>query len=145
MDHSISLFSDIGKPFVTVDEDLQGQKVFNDISTKLIEKVGNLDKIKNEKPQVVYQPKEGYIYIYKGENIVKKITPMELRKKCICAACIDEYTGHKILKEKNIPEDIHPTRIVEKGNYAVAMVWSDGHRSSIYPYKRLLSNDIIQG
>ena len=29
-----------------------------------------------------------------------------------------------------------------KGNYAVAVVWSDGHRSSIYPFERILSDDI---
>jgi DUF971 family protein len=32
----------------------------------------------------------------------------------------------------------------EKGNYAVAVVWSDGHRSSIYSYKRLFSEEIKQ-
>jgi len=47
-----------------------------------------------------------------------------------------------ILKKENVPENVHPTRMEEKGNYAVAVVWSDGHRSSIYPYKRLLSDDI---
>ena len=29
-----------------------------------------------------------------------------------------------------------------KGNYAVAVVWSDDHRSSIYPFERILSDDI---
>jgi DUF971 family protein len=32
--------------------------------------------------------------------------------------------------------------MIKKGNYAVAVVWSDGHRSSIYPYERLLSKGI---
>ena len=76
------------------------------------------------------------------KNKVKLIDPFTLRKKCICAACIDEFSGEKILKEKNIPKDVHPVRIEDKGNYAVAVVWSDGHRSSIYPYKRILSDDI---
>lgn len=35
-----------------------------------------------------------------------------------------------------------PHKIEAKGNYAVAIVWSDGHRSSIYPYKRLWSDEI---
>lgn len=47
-----------------------------------------------------------------------------------------------ILKKENVPDDVHPIRMEEKGNYAVAVVWSDGHRSSIYPYKRLFSDDI---
>lgn len=32
--------------------------------------------------------------------------------------------------------------MIKKGNYAVAVVWSDGHKSSIYPYDRLKSSDI---
>lgn len=43
---------------------------------------------------------------------------------------------------QTIKEDVFPTKLEEKGNYAVAIVWSDGHRSSIYPYKRLLSDEI---
>jgi ATP-binding protein involved in chromosome partitioning len=111
------------------------------ISQNLINTTQNLDKIKKEKPKVNYQPKEGFITIsYEGKT--KKVKPFDLRVKCICAACVDEFTGNKILKDSKIPEDVHPTKIEEKGNYAVAMVWSDGHRSSIYPYKRLMSNDI---
>ena len=49
-----------------------------------------------------------------------------------------------LIKKTEIDPEVYPTRIEEKGNYAVAVVWSDGHRSSIYPYKRLLSSDIPQ-
>lgn len=47
-----------------------------------------------------------------------------------------------LIKKENIKSDVHPIRMEEKGNYAVAIVWSDGHRSSIYPYRRLLSDEI---
>jgi DUF971 family protein len=41
-----------------------------------------------------------------------------------------------------VPKDVYPTNMLKKGNYAVAVVWSDGHRSSIYPFQRLLSEEI---
>lgn len=47
-----------------------------------------------------------------------------------------------ILKPEKVPKDVYPTNIVKKGNYAVAIVWSDGHKSSIYPFERILSDDI---
>ena len=73
---------------------------------------------------------------------VKLIDPYELRVKCKCAGCIDEYSGKQILKAEQVPKDVFPTNIVQKGNYAVAMVWSDGHKSSIYPFERILSSEI---
>ena len=69
----------------------------------------------------------------------KKIDPYTLRVSCKCAGCIDELSGAMIIKKGEIDPHVYPTKIEEKGNYAVAMVWSDGHRSSIYPYKRLVS------
>lgn len=72
----------------------------------------------------------------------KKIDPYTLRINCRCAACIDELSGALLIKKEEIDPEVYPTRIEEKGNYAVAMVWSDGHRSSIYPYKRLTSDEI---
>lgn len=47
-----------------------------------------------------------------------------------------------ILKKEEIDTGVYPVKMEEKGNYAVAVVWSDGHKSSIYPYKRLLSDEI---
>lgn len=72
----------------------------------------------------------------------KKIDPYTLRLSCKCAACIDELSGALLIKKEEIDSEVFPSRIEEKGNYAVAVVWSDGHRSSIYPYKRLTSEEI---
>ena len=70
------------------------------------------------------------------------IKAFELRKACGCAACVDEFTGKKILNEDKVSKDVYPLKIIPKGNYAVSMIWSDGHNSSIYPYDRMLSDKI---
>ena len=72
----------------------------------------------------------------------KQIDPYTLRLSCKCALCIDELSGAMLIKKEEVDPEVFPSKIEEKGNYAVAVVWSDGHRSSIYPYKRLLSPDI---
>ncbi len=142
MDPFISKVSDNGTPYMLVaPESSLAYKEYNEISNTLIKKVDNLQNMFKNKPKLFYDPKEGVINLEAYDKI-KKISPLHLRKKCICAACIDEFTGIKLIKDKNIPENIYPTRLEDKGNYAVAIVWSDGHRSSIYPYKRLLSNEI---
>lgn len=136
IDPAISIFSDAGRPYVAIDEGLKGQEVFNNISLNLIKRLENMQI--SIKPKTTFNPKEGKVLVH-YDNKIKEINPYELRKKCLCAACIDEFTGEIILKESKIPEDVHPLRIEDKGNYAVAIVWSDGHRSSLYPYKRLIS------
>ena len=91
---------------------------------------------------VEYDPQAGRIIIEHSNGKTKMIDPYELRIKCKCAACIDEVDGRMILKPDKVPKDVYPTNIVKKGNYAVAVVWSDGHKSSIYPFERILSADI---
>jgi DUF971 family protein len=91
---------------------------------------------------VNYDPTKGSIVITNDGEVQKEIDPYELRLKCKCAGCIDEIDGRQILKVDKVPKDVHPTNMLKKGNYAVAVVWSDGHRSSIYPFQRLLSNEI---
>ena len=72
----------------------------------------------------------------------KKIDPYELRIKCKCAACVDEVDGRQILQVEKVSKDVYPKNMIRKGNYAVAVVWSDGHNSSIYPFERIMSDDI---
>lgn len=91
--------------------------------------------------EVNYDPIKGKVTLTNAGESKKEIDPFELRIKCKCAACIDEVDGRQILKVEKVPKDVHPTNMMKKGNYAVAVVWSDGHRSSIYPFERMLSSE----
>ena len=107
----------------------------------MINEISNLEK-SGPKPEVSFDPKESMINITQGGKLTKKVSPYELRLACKCAGCIDEVDGRKILKVDQVPKDVHPTNIVTKGNYAVAMVWSDGHKSSIFPFARIMSSEL---
>lgn len=61
----------------------------------------------------------------------------DLRRRCRCALCLHEMTGERI--GPAAPDDVRAVGTVEMGNYAVAVHWSDGHRSSIYTYDVLRS------
>lgn len=102
-----------------------------------------MEELEKNTPDIYYSPAEGVVRVdHPDKSKSKKIYPRELRLKCQCAGCVDEMTGAKMIIEDHIPQDVYPTNIIVKGNYAVAVVWSDGHNSSIYPYERLLSDDI---
>lgn len=50
---------------------------------------------------------------------------------------MDEWSGKKVLQDNSVSDDVYPYKMETKGNYAIAMIWSDGHKSSIYPYDTL--------
>jgi DUF971 family protein len=60
-----------------------------------------------------------------------------VRVECPCAQCIHEITGERILKPESVPDDVHPTELSYSGNYALRIVWSDGHASGIFTWERL--------
>lgn len=140
----VSKFSDSGVPAVLALPDgveivEQYSSIARSVMTELDEIV---DRIKNL-PDISYEPKDGLIHIkHPDPTKSKSINPYHLRVKCKCAACVDEFSGHSLIQERQIPEDVYPTNIQIKGNYAAAVVWSDGHRSSIYPFDLLYSEEI---
>ena len=60
-----------------------------------------------------------------------------LRENCPCAACVDEFTGERILDVSKVPDDIHPTAIGISGNYALKIGWSDGHHTGLFTWDYL--------
>lgn len=60
-----------------------------------------------------------------------------LRLVCPCATCVDETTGRRQIDPAAIPQDVHPAEISPVGGYAVAIQWSDGHRTGIYSFTKL--------
>lgn len=60
-----------------------------------------------------------------------------VREVCPCASCIDENTGRRILDPDTIPADIFPQDMSFIGNYALKIVWSDGHSTGLYTWDLL--------
>ena len=63
--------------------------------------------------------------------------PRALRLACPCAGCVDEMTGTPILQEQRVPQNVYPLEIHYVGRYALTFIWSDGHRTGIYPWDLL--------
>ena len=117
-------------------------QIYSNLAKNIVSELERLEKEDSKPPHVRYETGSSLVIVRKADGTEKKIKAFDLRNKCKCALCVDEFSGKKLLETKNVNEDVFPYKIEPKGNYAVAIVWSDGHKSSIYPYDRLLSNDV---
>ena len=60
-----------------------------------------------------------------------------LRENCMCAACVEEFTGIRKIAHGSIPASLERVSIEPVGNYALHFKWSDGHESGIYDFDYL--------
>jgi len=132
----------MGSPVVlTLPEEHKVVKLYTELANNVDEELSKITQTA-QVPHVRYETGTSLVIVRTPDGKEKKIKAYELRKACHCALCMEEFTGQPLIKEGSIREDVYPTKIEPKGNYAVAIVWSDGHKSSIYPYERLLSSAV---
>ena len=65
------------------------------------------------------------------------LSAAELRSLCPCAGCIDELTGIRRHEPASVPADLTQVDVRLVGNYAIAIRFSDGHATGIYPFAML--------
>lgn len=60
-----------------------------------------------------------------------------LRSECMCAHCVSEVTGLRILDPATVSEDLTVIAAEHVGRYGVKFVFSDRHDDGIYTWERL--------
>lgn len=68
-------------------------------------------------------------------------TAAQLRRLCPCAACVHELTGRALLDPASVPDELTQRGVRTVGNYAIAVDFSDGHRTGIYTFTYLRESD----
>lgn len=66
-----------------------------------------------------------------------RFTAPDLRRKCACAGCINEWTGEQMLKPESVSDDVKIEDVTIVGRYALNFKFSDGHNTGIYSFKYL--------
>lgn len=67
-----------------------------------------------------------------------------VRQNCPCAACVNEFTGERILDPDSVPVDIDTLDVGFSGNYALKIKWSDNHDTGLFTWKHLRSLDTAE-
>ncbi|KRX09559.1 P-loop containing nucleoside triphosphate hydrolase [Pseudocohnilembus persalinus] len=139
----LALCSDAGQPAVHIlPEKHTVYNKFKNLSDMVVQELIAISKNPKYDIGTVMEGNKQIIVVKQGNEIMKKIDAWELRRSCQCASCVDEFTGKKIIKDNEIEKDVQAFEIQQTGNYAVTVQWSDGHNTSIYPYKTMLSDQI---
>ena len=82
-------------------------------------------------------PSEGKLSVTWQDGLAEKLLYLTLRAQCMCARCVDEITGERILDVEGIDPQIAVVEMSLVGNYALKIRWSDGHDTGLYTWAHL--------
>ncbi len=88
-------------------------------------------------PVTIVEESDSRISISWSDNVESTYTAADLRRSCPCAACIDEWTGEKMLKDDTVSEDLKFSQVSIVGRYALNFHFSDGHETGIFSFRFL--------
>ena len=89
-------------------------------------------RAKTSLPQAGFDAQHIYLTFPDGHKV--QANNRDIRLNCMCALCVNELSGKKLIDPAKIRPDIAPKEITALGNYALSITWNDGHSSGIYPY-----------
>jgi DUF971 family protein len=82
-------------------------------------------------------PSEKALLLAWADGLERRVAYLALRGQCMCARCVDEITGERILDLDGLDPEIAINGMELVGNYALKIRWSDGHDTGLYTWEHL--------
>jgi len=82
-------------------------------------------------------PEERDLLLAWQDGLQRRLRYLSLRAECMCARCVDEITGERILDVEGLDPEIMIEGMELVGNYALKIRWSDGHDTGLYTWEHL--------
>ncbi|MDD2241320.1 MAG: DUF971 domain-containing protein [Kiritimatiellae bacterium] len=101
----------------------------------VVRAVGRQALIRPERPQAKATPP--HIELHWSNGRVERVPNRTLRLACSCALCVDEMSRKPVFDPATVPEDIHATELWTIGNYALGVVWAEGHSTNDFPFQMI--------
>ena len=89
------------------------------------------------RPTQITEDSPSQISIEWSDGRKDTIRAVDLRRRCPCASCIDEWTGQKRLVDSTVSEDLTISDLSLVGRYALNVSFSDGHNTGLYTFETL--------
>ena len=88
-------------------------------------------------PVQIIEESDSEVTIKWSDDTESRYTAAQLRRACPCAACVNEWTGEKMLDPASIPDDLTLNNTSLVGRYALNFQFSDGHETGLYSFQYL--------
>lgn len=88
-------------------------------------------------PTQIIEESDAEISIVWSDAREDKYAAPDLRRRCPCAGCVNEWTGERTLKTESIGDEVKFSSIAVVGRYALNFNFSDGHDTGIFSFKYL--------
>jgi DUF971 family protein len=88
-------------------------------------------------PTQIIEESDSEVSIKWSDDTESRYSAPQLRRACPCATCVKEWTGEKILDERQIADGLTFSTISIVGRYALNFHFSDGHNTGIFSFKYL--------
>lgn len=85
-------------------------------------------------PRQIIEESDREVSITWSDDSESQYSAAKLRRACPCASCVNEWTGKKILEDKNVSDDLTFLAIAIVGRYALNFQFSDGHDTGIFSF-----------
>jgi ATP-binding protein involved in chromosome partitioning len=136
LDPAIMMSSDDGEPVIARAPRSVAAQAVRDVATNLraqIERAAAGDA----GPEELALDAAGDLLVRWRDGHLGRHKPYSLRLACACAGCVDETTGERTLDAHSVPLDIAVSGVTPVGRYALAIGFTDGHRTGIYKHDLL--------
>ena len=138
----VSEWGDKGDPFVLRGEGGQSAAAVRETYERMAREVDvRLEAMREQRGAVSVRFEDapggdGGLVVLEGRAGTVYVDAGVLRSECRCAGCVDERTGERLNKGRS-HRGVRARGMQPRGNYAVAVAWSDGHSSSLYTYEQI--------
>ena len=88
-------------------------------------------------PVQIIEESDSEVSIKWSDDTETSYSAPQLRRSCPCAACVNEWTGEKMLQDDRVADDLTFSSISIVGRYALNFHFSDGHDTGIFSFNYL--------
>lgn len=88
-------------------------------------------------PRQIIEEGDSAVSVVWSDGREDRYEASDLRRKCPCAGCVNEWTGERMLKPESIADGLRFKNIAVVGRYALNFNFSDNHETGIYSFQYL--------